>query len=180
MLFTDPGTSTIRGGHITKRAAAPYGVTGGGITDSYEEGIHGWIWDELQVLDFLHLSAAGFYQVDTGNNMIDPTVSYSYAQFYPAVGLTMNLGPAAVVRAAAFQFRTTRLFSQTIYPTSIAGFLLDRSEDIYTFRSEAHLSLDNTFGPFFLSNHVYYRESEYPPNRHLCCQKSRRSVSRAM
>jgi tetratricopeptide (TPR) repeat protein len=150
----------------------PYGTTGGGTTDSSETGIHGWIWNEFQLLESLHLSAVGFYKTDHGKNLVDPSVVYDYAQFYPAVGLTFTLGPGLVVRAAAFQFRTSRLFPQTIYPCSIAGFLLDRNEDIYTFRTEAHLSIDNLFEPVFISNHVYYRESVYPPSSAILLSKA--------
>jgi len=133
------------------------------VTNSYQQGAHGWLWAELQALPFLHVSAAAFYQSDQGTNMVTPSQAYNYNQFYPAVGLTFDLGPAAVIRAAAFQFRTTRLFPQTVYPCSMAGFLLDRNEEIYTLRTEAHVSLDDMFGPLFLSNHLYFRQSEYPP-----------------
>ena len=138
-------------------------ITRGWSSDSYENGLHGWVWNKFQLLDSLHISAAGFYQIDKGTNLVVPTLVNQFSQFYPAVGLTLDLGSGAVVRAAAFQFRTARYFPQTIYPSSIAGFLLDRNEDIYTYRSEAHLSLDNLFPVFFLSNHIYYRESTYPP-----------------
>ena len=150
----------------------PLGITGGGTIDSFNEGLHGWIWNELQLLDFLHVSAAGFFQGDYGNNIVDPSITYAYTQFYPAIGVTLDVGPGTVVRAAAFQFRTTRLFAQTIYPSSIAGFLLDRNEDVYTFRTEAHLSLDNVLGSLFLSNHVYYRESDYPPGALILLDKA--------
>jgi tetratricopeptide (TPR) repeat protein len=128
---------------------------------SSENGLHGWLWGEAQVLDPLHVSAALFAQADAGEHLF-AAKTYHYQGVYPALGVTWDLGAYSVLRAAAFQFRSTRLFPETIYPCSLAGFLVDRNEDIYTLRTEAHVALDTIRSPFFLSNHLYVRSSEYP------------------
>jgi tetratricopeptide (TPR) repeat protein len=130
--------------------------------DSETQGFHAWVWNEYQPFDWLHLSAEVLYQADLGHHLI-LSESYAYNQLYPGLGVTLDFGPAAVLRMAAFQYRTARLFGQTVRPMSLAGFLLDRNEENYTFRTEAHIALDDSFKRFYLSNHFYYRESDYPP-----------------
>jgi hypothetical protein len=55
------------------------------------------------------------------------------------------------------------MFAQVIYPSAIAGFLLDRNEEDYTLRTEVHVSLDDKLPQLFISNHLYFRDTVYPP-----------------
>jgi len=139
--------------------------------DSVEWGLHSWVWNEFQLLDALHITAAAFFQRDHGEHLVI-SQNYDYTQVYPALGITLDLGPAAVIRAAVFQFRTTRMFARVVYPTAVAGFLLDRNEENYTMRTEFHLSLEDKIPPLFLSNHLFFRLIEYPARALILLQSA--------
>jgi tetratricopeptide (TPR) repeat protein/quercetin dioxygenase-like cupin family protein len=125
-------------------------------------GVALWLWDQWQILDWLHATAGFRFQKDIGEDLLSPQ-NYDYAGIYPLIGVSLDIGDNAVLRAAAFQRMNTRMFGSKISPTTVEGFLLERNEPEYTKRTELNLSFETEGKRLFQMSHLFYRHHEYPP-----------------
>ena len=125
-------------------------------------GLAFWIWDKWQILPWLHATAGVRFQKDSGEALLS-NQNYDYTGLYPLLGLSLDVGAKAMVRASFFQRLNTRMFGSKISPTTVEGFLLERNEPEYTKRTEVNFSLETAGRRLFQATHLFYRHNVYPP-----------------
>ena len=136
-----------------------------GTDDADMARAHGyavWLRDEMELSSAVHVTAGIRFQ-EYGGRDIFAEVPQSSGRWDPRVGLSLRVHDTTRVRIAAFSNFSPFFSATRISPTSVSGFLLDRSEFSLTERREADVSIDSAWGRVFQSVQVYRRDTEERP-----------------
>ncbi len=148
---------------------------------SDRDGLSAWARGDLRLAPSLRLTVGarlddvrreesiatrfGFEGFEVGD-AIDETREESVfdkTQLNPMLGLAWEVAPGAVVRLAAFRRLNTDIFGARISPSTVSGFVLDRSELYDADRREAGLQFELSRKRGYVSVSGFARRTDIPP-----------------
>jgi tetratricopeptide (TPR) repeat protein len=129
--------------------------------EARDKGFALWLRDEIELSSRFHATLGLGLQSGKGTELNTNEI-YNFQKWNPLLGFSWRLGSGTYLRAAAFRNLNTRLIEQTISPTTVAGFIIDRTELVYTDRQEADLSLEYGRTSLFQMVQVFYRDFKLP------------------
>jgi tetratricopeptide (TPR) repeat protein len=130
-------------------------------SDGHDSGRQTYVRDEIQLSPWLHASAGVAYQQITYDDDVGGG-TYDVDRWSPRVGLSARISPRWVLRAAAFRQLHLNLFSESIAPPTVAGFVVARNEFATAKRDEYSVSLEHSTNRTFLGVRGFARQTTVP------------------
>ena len=126
----------------------------------HDRGTQTYVRDDIQLTRWLHATFGVAYQQLTYDDM--PARKFDVEQWSPRAGLAIRLTPTTFLRAAGFRHLHINLFSASIAPPTVAGFVMTRNEFPTATRNEYSLSLEKSANRVFVAVRGIVRQTEVP------------------
>jgi tetratricopeptide (TPR) repeat protein len=137
-----------------------------------DRGLAFWLQDEIEFSPRLHATIGMRYH-DDQVRILSADTTLSFQQFNAMFGLSLRLSASTVLRTAAFRRLNSRFVGETISPTAVAGFVLDRNDLPFTDRKEADVSLEHEGNRLFQVGQIFYRDVKVPRALGVGIEKTR-------
>lgn len=122
----------------------------------------GYVRDEIEIASWLHATVGVTYDDVRFGSMTEASRVDTLSKFSPQGGVTVQVAPGTLVRAAAFRSVAGDFLGSKISPVTVAGFVIERNEFPTTIRDEVNVSLERSWSRTFAMGRWFMRDARVP------------------